>query len=139
MGELPKLDRELVRHWLERSSALRTPCDLDLLLFFARHASTLLPVEQIAAFVGYPPRAVTAALENLVVEGLISRERGTGRGACLYVFTRREIDGGPLATLLGFAANRDGRIQVLRMLSENESTNSNLLEGAFGSQAQAAG
>lgn len=96
---------------------LRTACDLDLLLFFARHPRSLLTSDQIARFLGYDVKELAASLEVLTAARVVSRIQNPTRVAQLFVFTPGGRDGGVLASLLDFASTRDGRVDLLRALA----------------------
>jgi hypothetical protein len=57
------------------SIGLREACDLDLLLFFARHPRVLLSSEQLATYVGYELPQVARALELLLGAKVLQRVR----------------------------------------------------------------
>lgn len=115
------MDKALLQ-WLARSPVIRTACDLDLLLFFARHSRALLTTEQVAAFVGYGLKQVSECLEHLVAAGLVRRQRAGTPGTCLFAFEADETDDGSLAALLRFAADREGRLAVMSALDDRSAT-----------------
>ena len=97
---------------LERTTALRTPCDLDLLIFFAKHLRTILASEQLAAFLGYGLKDIAESLDRLVDAGLITRTPSPAHPARLYVFSPAGQDDGWLPELLRIASTREGRLTV---------------------------
>ena len=50
---------------LDRIAVLQHPCDLDLLIFLARHRCTLLGTEQLADLLGYDLTQIDASLDLL--------------------------------------------------------------------------
>ncbi len=114
------MEREQIRAWLDTSNEIHSACDLDLLLFFTRHAHALLTTEQIVNFVGYSPSAVAAALEHLLAAGLVTRLRGRAADADLYIFNGGGGGGGSsgasLSSLLDLASTRDGRLAIIDVL-----------------------
>lgn len=111
--------REDVRAWFDLNSEVRSVCDLDLLLFFARHSHSLLTTEQIASFVGYGLSAVTEALEHLQAAGLVASFRDRSAEVDLYMLTggvRGSSGALSLSSLLELASTRDGRLAVIDAL-----------------------
>jgi hypothetical protein len=92
---------------------LQHPCDLDLLIFFARHPHNLLTSEQFAAFLGYGMKEIAASLEVLLGAGLVTRTPNPAHAARLYVFTVDAASGGWLPQLLELASTREGRIAMI--------------------------
>jgi DNA-binding MarR family transcriptional regulator len=64
---------------------VRDGCDLDLLLFFARHPRVVLSSEQLAAYVGYDLQQVARSLDLLVGTGLLRRSLNQATSVRLYV------------------------------------------------------
>jgi hypothetical protein len=104
------------RQLLDRVATLKSACDLDLLLFFARHPRSLLTSDQIGRFLGYDHKELAASLEGLTAAGIVTRIQNPTRLAQLFVFTPGRIDGGALPVLLKFASTREGRVELLRSL-----------------------
>jgi len=96
---------------------LRSACDLDLLLFFARHPRSLLPSDQIGRFLGYDLKELAASLEVLTAAGIVTRIQNPTRLAQLFVFMPGRMDGGALPSLLKLASTREGRVELLRSLA----------------------
>ena len=96
---------------------LRSACDLDLLLFFARHPRSLLTSEHIASFLGYDIKELATSLEVLTAAQVVTRIQNPTRVAQLFVFTPGGRDGGLLSSLLDLASTRDGRVDLLRALA----------------------
>lgn len=113
--------REDVRAWLDTSGDVRSVCDLDLLLFFARHSHSLLTTEQLASFVGYGLSAVTEALEHLQAAGLVAGFRDRAAEVDMYMLTagdRGSSSALSLSSLLEIASTRDGRLAVIDALKD---------------------
>ncbi len=111
--------------WLAHLDALRQPCrfdvlrhrcDLDLLVFFARHHRTLLSNERLAAFLGYGVQEIAASLELLREAGFLVRTPHTRRDAHLYVLAETAPGAGWLPVLTRLAGTRDGRLALLSIL-----------------------
>ena len=66
-----KPDHDHAQRLLDRIGALQHPCDLDLLIFFARHPRTLLASEQLAVLLGYEFTQLAASLDLLVGAGCV--------------------------------------------------------------------
>jgi hypothetical protein len=106
-----------VRELLERIGVFRHPCDVDLLVFFARHPRTLMPSEQLAAFLGYDHGQVAQSLDVLIEANFLERTPNPTHPARLYVFAVTGTSGGWLPALLRHAATRDGRLAIRRALA----------------------
>lgn len=105
------------RRLLARIGALRRPCDLDLLVFFARHPRTLLTSEQIAKWLGYELKQIAEALDLLISAGLLTRVQNPTHAARMYVFAAEDTPGGWLPALLAMASTRQGRLKLLEALT----------------------
>ena len=101
---------------LERVGVLRSRCDLDLLIFFARHPTALLTSEQLASWLGHELRAIAASLDVLLDAGIISREQNPSHAARMYVFSAPSPAGGWLPSLLRLAKTREGRLALIEAL-----------------------
>ena len=106
------------RRLLDRIDLLGNPCDLDLLVYFARHPRILLASEQLALFVGYEFTEVAASLDVLQQAGLITVSTNPIHTARVYVFTTGEQGAGWLPDLLQLASTREGRLGLVRALRE---------------------
>lgn len=106
-----------LRSLLERIRGVRHACDLDLLLFFYRHPRALLTAEQIVAWLGHDRERVAKSLEGLIDAGLVSRSQNPSRAARLYVLEMEAIPGGVLGSFLQLAATRQGRLEIIRLLT----------------------
>jgi hypothetical protein len=103
---------------LDRIGLLRHPCDLDLLVFFARHPRTLITSEQLAAWLGYELKQIADSLEILLEGGLLTRTQNPSHAARMYVFAVGGTTGGWLPSLLELASTRHGRLAAIRALSQ---------------------
>jgi hypothetical protein len=95
---------------------LQRPCDLDLLVFFAKHSTALLSSEHLARLLGYELKDIARSLDVLVAAGYVTRSQKQNRAghARMYVFSTNGMDGGPLSAIVTLASSREGRI-ALRM------------------------
>lgn len=105
---------------LDRIGVLRHPCDLDLLIFFARHPRTLLASEQLAVLLGYEFTQLAASLDLLVGPGLVTRTANPAYHAQMYVFAAGDSSVGWLPELLQVASTREGRLAMLQALKRAE-------------------
>jgi len=108
---------EHARRLLDRIGVFRHPCDLDLLVFFARHPRALLTSEQLAAWLGYELKQIAASLEVLLAAGLLTRTQNTTHAARMYVFAINGTNGGWLPDLLESASTREGRLALRQALT----------------------
>lgn len=105
------------RQLLDRIAVLRSACDLDLLLFFARHPRSLLTSDHIARFLGYDHKRLAASLDEFTAAGIVTRIQNPTRVAQLFVFTPGGMDSGTLPWLLKLASTREGRVGLMRALA----------------------
>lgn len=91
-------------------------CDVDLLVFFARHPRALLASEQLAAFTGYNLQQIAESLEVLVHLGVLRRTTNSAPAARMYIFSLEGSHGGPPASLREFVSTRAGRLVMKREL-----------------------
>jgi hypothetical protein len=111
------------RHLIERIGVMRRPCDLDLLIFFVRHSSSLLASESLASFLGYDLKEIAESLDVLLEAGLITRTQTSAHAARLYVLAIDSTDGGGdthpswLPPLLALASTREGRLALREALT----------------------
>ena len=101
---------------VDRAGALKRPCDLDLLLFFARHPQSMLASESIAGFLGYGLQDIAESLDLLLAAGLLTRTQTSAHAARLYVFTADTTSGDWLPSLLRTASSREGRGALMTAL-----------------------
>ncbi len=129
--------REDVRRLLDRIRVLRHACDLDLLVFFARHPRSLLTSESLASFLGYDLKNIADSLDVLLGAGLLKRTQTPTHAARLYVFapdgTPGGTNGGWLPSLLELASTREGRLALRDALARRSR------EGPGGPLAQVEG
>jgi hypothetical protein len=111
------VNQEEARRLLDKIGVLRHPCDLDLLVFFARHRRTLLTSEQVAVWLGYEIKRIAASLELLLEAGFVTRSQNPTHAARMYVFAVGGTWGGWLPQLLAVASTRQGRLALLDALS----------------------
>ena len=111
-----------VHRLLDHVGMLRHPCDLDLLLFFARHPRTLITSEQIAVWLGYELKQIADSLEILLEGGLLTRTQNPTHAARLYVLAIGGTTGGWLPSLLELASTRQGRLAIREVLSRRAPT-----------------
>jgi hypothetical protein len=106
------------RDLLERIGALRHRCDVDLLVFFARHPRSLLTSESVAAFLGYDLTRIAESLEVLLSAGLLKRTLTPAHAARMYVF----VEDGPheeaTHRLVELSSTREGRLAMREALGE---------------------
>jgi DNA-binding MarR family transcriptional regulator len=98
---------------------IKTPCDLDLLLFFARHPRALMTSEQLASFVGYDLPQIAKSLDLLVQRKLLRRSQNPTHAARLYSF-RTDFGGPRFHELLKAASTVEGRRQIRRLLTGSQ-------------------
>ena len=105
------------RTLLNHIPALQRPCDLDLLVFFARHWRALLSSEHLARLLGYPPQEIARSRDVLVAAGLLTREQDPTRAERMYVFEAAGINGEVLPAILTLASTPGGRLTLRRALT----------------------
>lgn len=114
------MDREEARRLLDRIRVLKHACDLDLLVFFARHPRSLLASESLASFLGYDLKDIAESLDVLMGAGLLKRAQTPAHAARLYVFALNGAhlgpDGGWIPALLEMASTRQGRLALRESL-----------------------
>jgi len=106
-----------LRALLNQVHGVRDACDLDLLLFFARHGCSLLTNEQIVASLGYDLQRIATSIEALIGASLLSRSEKSARAARMYVLQLHGSSGRSVSSLLKLAATRTGRQEVMRLLA----------------------
>lgn len=110
---------------LDRIGVLKRPCDVDLLVFFARHPRALLTSEQLAAWLGYELKQIAESLETLLDAGLLTRTQNPAHAARMYVFVVGASNGDWVPTLLKLVSTRSGRLAVKEELSRRAPKESN--------------
>lgn len=111
------MNREHVDRLLDQIGVLRHPCDLDLLLFFARHPRTLLTSEQLAIWLGYENKRIADSLEILLAVGFLTRTQHPTHAARMYVFDIGGTTGGWLPPLLELTSTREGLLAMKEALA----------------------
>ncbi len=107
---------EEAQRLVDRAGALKRPCDLDLLLFFARHPQSMLASESLAGFLGYGLNDIAESLDALLAARLLTRTQTAAHAARLYVFTADTMSGDWLPSLLRVASSREGRRALMTAL-----------------------
>jgi hypothetical protein len=105
---------------LSRIPAVQRPCDLDLLVFFAKHPLTLMASEQLARLLGYQLNEIARSLDVLLAAGLLTRTQNPSRSARMYVFSANGAKEGWSAELVQLASTREGRLGLRRVLIHSE-------------------
>ena len=72
-------------------AAVQHACDLDLVVFFARHSRTLMTGEDLARLLGYEIKEVAKSLEVLLKAGLLTRAQ-TRPAQGLYLRATHECE-----------------------------------------------
>lgn len=111
------------RRLLDRIDILANSCDLDLLIFFARHPRTLLASEHLAILLGFEFTQVATSLDVLQRAGLITMSENPLDTARIFVFTTGDQGAGWLPDLLELASTREGRLALVRALRERPAGN----------------
>ena len=75
------MHRDEANRLLDRIGRIAHPCDLDLLMFFARHPRTLVTSEQLATWLGYELRQIAPSLEVLLESGWLTRSQSPAHAA----------------------------------------------------------
>jgi hypothetical protein len=114
-----KLD--YAKRLLDRIGVLQHPCDLDLLVFFARHPRTLLASEQLAVLLGYEFKQLAASLDLLVGAECVMRTSNQTGAAHMYLFDAGAPRHEWLPDLLQATSTREGRLALLGVLKRAES------------------
>ena len=98
---------------------LRNHCDLDLLLFFARHPDALMTSEQLALLVGYDLQQIAKSLDLLVQHKLLRRTQNPTHAARLYRFRADHWDP-PLPEILKNTSTVEGRRKIRQLMNERQ-------------------
>lgn len=106
------------RRLLDRIDLIRNPCDLDLLVFFARHPRILLASEQLAILLGYEFTQVAASLDLLQRADLVTLLENATYTARMYVFAAGDPAPEWLPDLLQLASTREGRLALVGALTD---------------------
>ena len=120
MSNKPPTNRqklEETKRLLARTSVARGACELDLLVFLHRHPRTLLTNEQLAIFVGYDTKQVAKSIDAFIDAGLLKRTQNPMHAARMYLLVLNGPEGGGVTALLKLASTRQGRRDLLQLLS----------------------
>jgi len=109
----------LARTLLDSVPALRRLCDLDLVVFFARHSRTLMASEQLARLLGYQLKEIAQSLDGLIAAGFLTRTQNPTHPARMYVFAITGTTGGSLPAVVELASTREGRLALRRVLTQS--------------------
>jgi hypothetical protein len=101
---------------LDRIKIIRTVCDLDLLVFFARHPRTILSSDSVASFLGYELKQIADSLEMFLAAGVISRKQSAAHAARFYVLNDAAAKDDSVHAFLEFASHRPGRAALKHIL-----------------------
>ncbi len=93
-------------------AAVQHSCDLDLLVFFARHSRTLMTSEDLARLLGYERKEIAKSLEVLLKAGLLTRAQNPTSARRLYVFETGGTNSAWLPAFVEFASTREGRMEL---------------------------
>ena len=107
------------RTLLTRIPAIQGPCDLDLLVFFAKHQRTLLTSEHLARLLGYPLKEIAQSLDVLLGAGFLTRTQSPTRPSRMYLFTTDSTNGGALSAVVALASTREGRLALRRAVTHS--------------------
>jgi hypothetical protein len=111
------VNREDAGRLLDRIGVLKHACDVDLLVFFARHPRTLLTSEQLAAWLGYELKQIAESLEMLLDARLLTRTQNPTHAAQMYIFVVADASDDWVPRLLQLAFTRAGRLALRQELS----------------------
>lgn len=106
------------RRLLDRIDILGNPCDLDLLVFFARHPLVVLANEQLAVLLGYEFKQIATSLGLLHRAGLLIVSENAAFVAPKYAFSAGDQTSKWLPDLLQIASTRTGRLALVQALKE---------------------
>ena len=81
------------RTLLTRIPAIQGSCDLDLLVFFAKHQRTLLTSEHLARLLGYPLKGIAQSLDGRTSYETRSRRFSPGPASSRCEATQRSFVG----------------------------------------------
>jgi len=110
---------DYARALLTRIPALQRPCDLDLLVFFAKHPRTLLTSERLARLLGYQLKEIAQSLDVLLGAGFLTRTQDLARRARMYVFAPGVANDESLPAIVEFASTREGRLALRRAVTHS--------------------
>lgn len=105
------------RTLLKGIPAVQHPCDLDLLVFFAKHPRTLLSSQQLARILGYELNEIARSRDALIAAGLVTRTQDRTRSARMYVFAIEGTNIESLPAVVELASTRPGRLALRQALA----------------------
>jgi hypothetical protein len=103
---------------LEALPALQRHCDLDLVVFFARHPQTLTDSKLFTLLLGYPLHEIAQSLDTLLAAGILARTQHPTCQARMYVFAAGNTNEA-LRAVVELAATREGRSALRRALARS--------------------
>ena len=112
-----EIDRHAARRLLEQADILKHPCDLDLVVFFARHPRSLLSSDSLSAFLGYQIKDIADSLDALLSAGLLRRRQTSAHAARLYELTMESSEAEWLERVMALASTRHGRLALLEEIA----------------------
>ena len=101
---------------LRRAGAVRSACDLDLLVFLWRHPRALLTSDRLAQMLGRTVSQVASSLDVLLERGWLARSQNPTGTARLYLLLLEGPSGEAARRLIVEASDPVGRRAVLRAL-----------------------
>jgi hypothetical protein len=110
-------DGNEARTLLDRTPALKCRCDLDLLVFFARHRRVLLTSAELARMLGYSLKEITRSRDVLVAAGWLTRGRNPTCPQRMYALDPQCMNGGPIPAIVALASTARGRLSLRLALS----------------------
>ena len=105
---------------LVEAAGIREACELDLLLFFARHPRVVLSSEQLATYVGHKVEHVERALELMLGASLLKQRLNAGAAGGMYVLAADHVAQW-LEPVRRLCATPDGRHALRTLLKERRS------------------
>ena len=117
-----------VQHWLE-SVGLESLCQVEVLTFFHRHPTSVLPASYLARLLGYPMEPVATVLDSLATLRLLEWS-SQPRGACAYHVVVSPVASRSVALerLLSLSDSRSGRLLLGKHFERrNETMRADLL------------
>jgi hypothetical protein len=94
---------------LDRAGVFRHACDLDLLLFFIAHPSSILPSESLSSYLGYKSKQIGHSLQVLLAARLSKRTQTPAHAARIYLLDTDSGNAEWLPSFLDVASTRELR------------------------------
>ena len=111
-----------VQHWLQ-SVGLESLCQLEVLTFFHRHPTSVLPASYLARLLGYPMEPVAAVLDSLANLRLLEwTPQPRGAHAYQVVVSPVPSRSEALERLLSLSDNRSGRLLLGKYFGRRNET-----------------